>query len=201
MRRLVIYIAVIMLLLMTVRTAYQARQLERLTAERDRYLRNTETLLSDCRSYRVRDSLSAVRVGSLELTVKELEAYRAADAAIIRDLTSRARDLAAVNRLQAQTILSLSAPVHDTVILLDTVRVPARAVHCGDAWYDFDGIMTETTFAGTLVNRDSLLITESVRYRKFLFWRTRRVRDRQLDAVSLNPHTTLMGIEYIIIER
>lgn len=195
------YIAVVMLLLMTVRTAYQARQLERLTAERDRCLRNTETLLSDCRSYQVRDSLSAVRVGSLELTVKELETYRAADAAIIRDLTSRARDLAAVNRLQAQTILSLSAPVHDTVILLDTVRVPARAVHCGDAWYDFDGIMTETTFAGTLVNRDSLLITESVRYRKFLFWRTRRVRDRQLDAVSLNPHTTLMGIEYIRIER
>lgn len=196
-----IYIAVVMLLLMTIRTAYQARQLERLTAERDRYKSNSETLLSDCRSYQVRDSLSAVRVGSLELTVKELEAYRAADAAIIRDLTSRTRDLEAVNRLQAQTILSLSAPVRDTVILLDTVRVPARAVHCGDAWYDFDGIMTETTFAGTLVNRDSLLITESVRYRKFLFWRTRRVRDRQLDAVSLNPHTTLMGIEYIRIER
>ena len=47
------------------------RKIEQLTAERDRYAGNTAALLSDIERYRVRDSLNAARVQSLELTVKE----------------------------------------------------------------------------------------------------------------------------------
>ena len=47
------------------------KKIERLTAERDRYAGNTAALLSDVERYRVRDSLNAARVQSLELTVQE----------------------------------------------------------------------------------------------------------------------------------
>ena len=179
------------------------RTIDRLTAERDRYKGNTETLLSDVEHYRFRDSLNAARVQSLELTVKEYERFRADDAALIKELKQRNRDLAAVNKTQSQTIIDLRAVPRDTVVVRDSVRVPAVAVHCGDAWFDFDGLLTEKEFTGTLANRDSLVIAESVKYKRFLgfLWKTRKVEDRQLDVVSKNPHTELMGVEYVVIER
>ena len=180
------------------------RKIEQLTAERDRYAGNSAALLSDIERYRVRDSLNAARVQSLELTVKEYERFRADDAALIKQLKQRNRDLAAVNKTQSQTIIDLRAIPRDTVVLVrDSIITPAVAVHCGDAWFDFDGILTAGQFTGTLKNRDSLLLAETVKYRRFLgfLWKTRKVEDRELNVVSRNPHTEILGVEHIIIEK
>lgn len=179
------------------------RTIARLTAERDRYRNNNQTLLTDVETYRVRDSLHGARVQSLELTVKEYERFRAEDARMIRELQTRNRDLSAINKSQSQTIINLRAIPRDTVVIRDSVRVPAVAVHCGDAWYDFDGILTEDEFTGKLANRDSLMLIESVKYRRFLgfLWKTRRVEDRRLDCLSKNPHTTILGLEHVVIEK
>ena len=167
-----------------------------------RYRANTETLLSDVERYRVRDSLNAARVQSLELTVKEYERFRADDAALIKQLKQRNRDLSAVNKTQSQTIIDLRATPVDTVVLVrDSIITPAVAVHCGDAWFDFSGVLTEKEFTGKLEHRDSLLLVESVRYKRFLFWKTKRIKDRQLDCVSKSPHNSILGLEYIVIEK
>ena len=179
------------------------RTINRLTAERDKYRNNTKTLLSDVETYRVRDSLNAARVQSLELTVKEFERFRADDAALIKQLKARNRDLAAVNKTQSQTIIELQAAPRDTFIVRDSIPIPAVAVHCGDAWFDFDGLLTATEFTGTLANRDSLLIAESVQYKRFLgfLWKTHKVKDRRVDVVSKNPHTSILGVEHVVIEK
>ena len=179
------------------------RTINRLTAERDKYRNNTETLLSDVETYRVRDSLNAARVQSLELSVKEFERFRAADATLIKQLKARNRDLAAVNKTQSQTIIELQAAPRDTFIVRDSIPIPAVAVHCGDAWFDFDGLLTEKEFTGTLANRDSLLIAESVQYKRFLgfLWKTHKVKDRRVDVVSKNPHTCILGVEHVVIEK
>lgn len=179
-------------------------RLQRVSAERDRYKGNTAVLLSDMEAYRVRDSLSAARVESLELSIKEYERFRAADAEIIRELKAKNRDLAAVNKTQSQTIIELSAaPVDTVVIVRDSIRIPAVAVHCGDAWFDFDGVLTKDNFTGVLHNRDSLLIVETVKYKRFLgfLWKTKKVAARWVDAVSHNPHTEIKGLEYVVIEK
>lgn len=199
-----ILIAAALILAAAIAFLWQGRTIEQLKAERDRYKGNTETLLTDVETFRVRDSLSAARVQSLELTVKEFERFRAEDAAIIRELKNKNRDLSQVNETQSQTIIDLLAIPKDTVVIVrDSIQVPAVAVHCGDAWFDFDGVLTAEQFTGTLTNRDSLLLAETVKYKRFLgfLWKTRRVQDRQLDVVSRNPHTTIMGLEHIVIEK
>lgn len=178
------------------------KKIERLTAERDRYAGNTAALLSDVERYRVRDSLNAARVQSLELTVQEYERFRADDAALIKQLKQRNRDLAAVNKTQSQTIIDLRATPVDTVVLVrDSIITPAVAVHCGDAWYNFDGLLTKDEFTGKMEHRDSLLLVESVRYKRFLWWKTKRIKDRQLDCVSKSPHNSIIGLEYVVIEK
>ena len=179
------------------------RTINRLTAERDKYRNNTETLLSDVETYRVRDSLNAARVQSLELSVKEFERFRAADAALIKQLKARNRDLAAVNKTQSETIIELQARPRDTTIIRDSMPIPAVAVHCGDAWFDFDGILTHDEFTGKLEHRDSLYLVETVQYKRFLgfLWRTNKVKNRQLDCVSKSPHNSIKGLEYVVIEK
>lgn len=179
------------------------RTINRLTAERDKYRNNTETLLSDVETYRVRDSLNAARVQSMELSIQEYERFRADDAALIKQLKARNRDLAAINKTQSQTIIDLRATPRDTTIIRDTIPIPAVAVHCGDAWFDFDGLLTATEFTGTLANRDSLLIAESVQYKRFLgfLWKTNKVKNRRVDVVSKNPHTSILGVEHVVIEK
>lgn len=184
--------------------AAQRAKIRQLSGERDKYRNDTETLLSGVEQYRVRDSLNAARVQSLELTVKEYEKYRAEDVELIRELKGRNRDLATVNETQTETIIELRARPKDTVIVVrDSIMVPAVAVHCGDSWYDFDGVLTADEFSGNLTSRDSLLVAETVRYRRFLgfLWKTNKVRDRRVDVVSRNPHTKIVDVEFVFLKK
>lgn len=200
MKKYLYIAAAILFVCMIAEIVYQDNKIDRLTEERDRYKTNSETLLEQTATYNVRDSLNAAKVGTLELTLKEFEKYRADDAALIKELKGKNRDLEGVNKAQAQTIIRLQNVPRDTVILRDSVPVQAKSVRCGDAWYSFEGLLTEDEFTGTLTNREELLLTETVRYKKFLFWKTKRVKDRELEAVSRNPHTTITALEHIIID-
>lgn len=184
--------------------AGQQRRIRQLTDERDRYKGNTETLLSDVELYRTKDSLSAARVESLELTVKEFERFRADDAVLIKSLQKKNRDLASVNKTQSETIIELQSVPKDTIVITkDSVVIPAVKIHSGDVWYDFDGLLTKDQFTGTLRNRDSLIVAETVKYKRFLgfLWKTKTVKDRQVDVISKNPHTNILGVEHIIISK
>jgi hypothetical protein len=140
-------------------------------------------------------------VQALELNLKEFERFRAEDAARIKELKAKNYDLSQVNKTQAQTIIRLQSIPRDTVVLVDSIPIPAKAVHCGDAWYDFDGVLTEESFSGELRNRDSLLLVETVKYKRCFFFKTKKVKDRKLDVVSKNPHTEIVGVEHIVIEK
>lgn len=182
----------------------QHRRIGELKTDRDKYKENTVSLLTDVERYKVRDSLNAARVQSLELTQKEFERFRAEDARLIAELTGKNRDLAAMTKTQAQTIIDLQAVPRDTVVIVrDSIQVPAVSVHCGDAWFDFDGILAQDQFTGQLKCRDSLVVAESVKYRRFLgfLWKTHKVKDRRIDVVSRNPHTEIIGVEHIFLEK
>ena len=194
--RIAVTMAAILLALSVLQDIRLTKYRERAEIEQ----RNTNALLSDIKTYKVRDSLNAVRIESLELSLKEFEKYRAEDAGLIKDLKKRNEDLKSVNKTQQETIIRLSAVPKDTIVLIDSIPIPAKKVHCGDYWYDFEGILTESDFKGTLINRDSLLIAETIRYKRFLWFKTKKIKSREINAVSLNPHTEIMGMEHIIIE-
>lgn len=200
-KRILRAVAVLVAALMVI--TYQYNRIKRLEQECARHERNTETLMGDVDTYRVRDSLNAAKVHGLELTLSEYKRFRADDAALIKDLQIKNRNLAAVNKTQSQTIIDLSAVPRDTIIVRDSIPIPAKSVHCGDAWFDFTGVLTRDDFTGKLEHRDSLLLVETVQYKRFLgfLWRTNKVKNRQLDCVSKSPHNSIKGLEYVVIEK
>lgn len=184
----------------------QRSRINTLTGERDKYRTNTETLLQEVSRYQTKDSLNAAKVGVLELKLSEFEKYRASDAELIKTLQTKSRELEAVTTAQMETITKLRGTVRDSIVYLpgDTTTIVLKCVDISDPWFSLNGITTpDGTFSGTFVNRDSILIVATVQYKRFLnfLWKTNKVKNREIDIISRNPHTKIMGVEYIEIEK
>lgn len=184
----------------------QRSRINELTGERDKYRTNTETLLQDVSRYQTKDSLNAAKVGVLELKLSEFERYRASDAELIKTLQTKNRELEAVTTAQMETISQLRGTVRDSIVYLpgDTTTTVLKCVDISDPWFSLNGCTTpDGTFSGTFVNRDSILIVATVQYKRFLnfLWKTNKVKNREIDIISRNPHTKIMGVEYIEIEK
>lgn len=181
-------------------------RIKNLTAYRDKYKSNTETLLQDVKTYQTKDSLNAAKVGNLTLKVSEYEKYRADDAALIKSLQTKNRDLQRVTTAQMETINELRANVRDSIVYLpgDTVTTVLRCIDIVEPWFELHGCTTPAgVFTGTHINRDSLLIAETVQYKRWLgfLWKTNKIKNRQIDVVSKNPATKILGVEFVTIEK
>lgn len=184
----------------------QRKRIQDIKADRDKYRSNTEALLSDVEHYKTKDSLNAAKVGNLTLKVSEYEKYRADDAALIKTLQTRNRDLQRVTTTQLETINELRGTVRDSIVYLpgDTVTTVLRCVDIVEPWFELHGCAhPDNTFTGTHINRDSLLIAETVQYKRFwgFLWKTNKVKNREIDVVSKNPATEILGVEFVTIEK
>ena len=184
----------------------QRSRINTLTGERDKYRTNTETLLQEVSRYQTKDSLNAAKVGVLELKLSEFEKYRADDLALIKTLQAKNRDLERVTTTQMETINELRATVRDSVVYLpgDTVTTVLRCVDIVEPWFELHGCATpDGQFTGAHINRDSLLIVETVQYKRWLgfLWKTKKIKNRQIDVVSKNPATKILGVEFVTIEK
>lgn len=181
-------------------------KIKRLTEERDKYRSNTEILLQDVKTYQTKDSLNAIKVGNLELSLAEYKKYRADDLALIKTLQAKNRDLERVTTTQMETINELRATVRDSIVYLpgDTVTTVLRCVDIVEPYFELHGCATpDGQFTGTHINRDSLLIAETVQYKRFwgFLWKTRKIKNREIDVVSKNPATRILGVEFVTIEK
>ena len=184
----------------------QRSRINTLTGERDKYRTNTETLLQEVSRYQTKDSLNAAKVGVLELKLSEFEKYRASDAELIKTLQTKNRELERVTTTQMETINELRATVRDSVVYLpgDTVTTILRCVDIVEPWFELHGCATpDGQFTGTHINRDSLLIVETVQYKRFwgFLWKTKKIKNRESDVVSKNPATKILGVEFVTIEK
>ena len=205
MKKYLIWAAIAMVVAAVATIWVQRTKIEKLTDERNRYRGNTETLLQDVETYKTKDSLNAAKVRNLELKLSEYKKYRADDLALIKTLQAKNRDLERVTTTQMETINELRATVRDSVVYLpgDTVTTVVRCIEYSDKWVDFDGCIINNTFSGKIITRDSLLIAETVQYKRFLgfLWKTKKIKNREIDVVSKNPATKILGVEFVTIEK
>lgn len=171
MKKYLIIAAIALAVAAVVTIWVQRSRINQLTGERDKYRTNTETLLQDVSRYQTKDSLNAAKVGVLELKLPEFEKYRASDAELIKTLQTKNRELERVTTTQMETINELRATVRDSVVYLlgDTVTTVLRCVDIVEPYFELHGSATpDGQFTGTHINRDSLLIVETVQYKRWL---------------------------------
>ena len=180
----------------------QSKSLKNVKSDRDVYKSNTTTLLQDVEKYRTSDSLNAVSIGQLELKIVEYAKYRAEDYRLIESLRVDKKRLESVVTTQTESIYKLEGTVRDSIVFRDNFIIDTlRCINIADKWFDLSGcIDADSKFAGRFENRDSLLYVEHIVPKRFWFikWGT---KERRQEIVSRNPHTAIVGAEYITIRK
>lgn len=200
MRRRLILAAIMAAMLVVI--VLQWVSVSRIKSERNRYKENTRTLLVDVNTYKVRDSLNAAKAQDLSLKLSELKKYRQEDAKLIADMEVKLRNLQAVASMGTEMRTEfVTKIVRDTIFKAVNDTNEAAIIDYEDKWLTFKGRLENGQFRGNIISRDSLLIAENVRYKRFLFWRTKRIKSRDFRVVSKNPHTKIVDCEHIIVEK
>lgn len=200
MRRRLILAAIMAAMLVVI--VLQWVSVSRIKSERNRYKENTRTLLVDVNTYKVRDSLNAAKAQDLSLKLSELKKYRQEDAKLIADMEVKLRNLQAVASMGTETRTEfVTKIVRDTIFKAINDTNKAAIIDYEDKWLTFKGRLENGQFRGNIISRDSLLIAENIRYKRFLFWRTKRIKSRDFRVVSKNPHTKIVDCEHIIVEK
>ncbi len=188
------------LVILAIATLFLWRHTVKLTRERDRYRQNTEALLTDVDRIQIDSTRMALDVKTLRLTVSEFEEYRAQDAALIRRLGARVKDLEAAARHQLLVEAQIVAPVKDSVIIRDTVFVPVKSVEMVNPHIDFRGVIEDSVLTADVRIPVTLNQAVFVEYKhKFLWWRW-KVKGVRQTITSDNPYVEIEYSEYIKIE-
>lgn len=177
-----------------------------LRSNQELLLSDNEGLLAEQRRYKVADSLNAIKVSSLELTLEEYKRFKEKDAKLIEHLRSSNMNLKGVVSTQLSTIKVLSSELKDSV-RIDTATLRADTLKCfsyTSPWTEIKGCvdLREDTVGLQIVNKESLKIVETVKYKRFLgfLWKTNKIKERSVGVLSLNPNTQIVNCEYITLE-
>lgn len=166
--------------------------------ENKRLKANQETLLDSVKSFKVSDSIKAITVGNLELSLKQYKKYHADDAILIKQLKGQKPEVTI--KPNVQTEYKVRTELKDSIIYKDTIKT----ILYKSKWNYISGFINKDTISLNIINYDELLITESLQKKKFLFFRLPisifGYKRKVLNVISKNPNTKITSAEYITIK-
>lgn len=166
--------------------------------ENKRLKANQETLLDSVKSFKVSDSLKAITVGNLELSLKQYKKYHADDAILIKQLKGQKPEF--IIKPSIQTEYKVRTELKDSIIYKDTLKT----ILYKSKWNYISGFIDKDTINLNIINYDELFITESLQKKKFLFFRLPisifGYKRKVLNVISKNPNTKITSAEYITIK-
>lgn len=178
-----------------------------LKSNQESLLTERDLILSENQKYKIADSLNAAKVSQLELSLKEYKRYRASDLQLIEQLKISSSGLEKVVSSQTETITKLRAGLTDSIRYdYDTGLIhKLKHFEYKSKWTDVSGLidMEADSVDLSIANRESLIIVESVKYKRFLgfLWHTGKIKSKEVDVVSENPATSIINIECISIKK
>lgn len=176
------------------------RMIKGLREDRARLFANQTALQESVERYRTADSLSAAGVAALRLERDELAGQRARLAEQVEALGIKLRRVEAAAATATVTEIEVETVVRDTVIIVDSAPVPARAFRWSDPWTNVGGVLTADSVRLQLAAVDTIIQVVHRVPRRFLGIRFGTKGIRQ-EVTSRNPHTTVVFTEYIEFAR
>ena len=176
----------------------QYRYTVRLKSERDRYLSNTTALLSEVKRMQVDSATMALDAKTLQLTLDEYKRFRAEDAATIKRLGIKVKNLEAAARHDMEVTGPIDAVVRDTIIIRDTAPILRQKVEMLTPHIELSGIIEDERLKGSIRIPVTLNQAVWVEYRGWWFWK--RVKALHQTISSDNPYVEIKYSEYIKIK-
>lgn len=171
----------------------------RLREERDRYRSNTEALMSDMKRMQVDSATVAVDVKGLRLSVEEYKRLRTEDAAKIKAMGVKIRNLQVAAKHEIEVSGPINAALRDTVIIRDTVPIVRQKVEMITPHIQLTGLIENGRLKGEIRIPVTLQQAVWIEYkRRWIFWK--RVKAVHQTLSSDNPYVQIEYSEYIAIQ-
>ena len=169
--------------------------------ERNTYRNNTHALLADVEHIRIDSAMMASTIQVLNLSVDEYKKYRAEDAATIKKMGVRIKNLEAAGRHDVEVNAPVDAMVKDTTVIRDTVEVVVKAVTMVTPYIKLDGIIENNHLKGNIHLPVRLHQAFWIEYKhRFLWWRW-RVKAIHQTVTSDNPYVEIKYTEFINLKK
>ena len=176
---------------------------EKLKTENGILQTNVSTLLTGEEQYKVNDSLQAATIANLELSLSEYRRYRAEDKKLLESLKIDNNRLKGIIKSQTESFYEQTTLLRDSVKMLlspDSVEIPVniKTAQFADEWHSLNVKIQGDSLNYRLRTKESLLITNHVVPKRFLFFKF-GCREVRTEVVSKNPYVGDIQVESITI--
>lgn len=169
--------------------------------ERNIYQSNTQALLRDAECVRIDSAMMASTIQVLNLSLEDYQKYRVKDAATIEKMRVRIKDLEATGRHDIEVNAPVDAPVRDSVVIRDTVKIMVKVVKMDTPYIKMNGIIENNHLKGNIHLPVHLHQAFWVEYKhRFLWWRW-RVKAVHQTISSDNPYVEIKYTEFINLKN
>ena len=198
----IIYFAGISIILIII-IFLQFGRINTLKSDRDLYRQNMNSALTECVTWKTKDSISVAKNNTLTLRIAELEKYRKSDLKTIESLKKKNEDLDNLIKNTSNTEIKVVTEVRDSIVYVDSSYNSIRVFNWADNWAKVSGEIYKDEVAINISNKDSLYISAVTVHKRFLgfLWKTKKIKEQNVYAISKNPHTTIENIEYYVVNK
>ena len=175
----------------------------KLKSENEILQTNVGTLLTGAEQYKVNDSLKAATIANLELSISEYRRYKAEDRKLLESLRIDNKRLKGIIKTQTESYYEQTTLLRDSVKMLltpDSIEVPVKmkVASFSDTWHSLNIKIQGDSLNYRLKTKESLLITNHVVPKRFLFFKF-GCREVRTEVVSKNPYVEDIQVESITI--
>lgn len=165
---------------------------------------NVTTLLTGAEQYKVNDSLNAATIANLELSISEYRRYKVEDKKLLESLKIDNKRLKGIISTQTESFYQQTTLLRDSVKMLlttDSIEVPVKmkVTSFSDTWHSLNIKIQGDSLNYKLKTKESLLITNHVVPKRFLFFKF-GCREVRTEVVSKNPYVEDIQVESITIK-
>ena len=165
---------------------------------------NVDALIEGVEQYKVKDSLKAATIANLELSLSQYKKYREEDDKLIQSLKIDNKRLQEVIKTKTKSHYEQTALLRDSIIMLsgtDSAQIPVyiKTAEYADQWHTLNISIHEDSLNYKLSTTESLLITNHVVPKRFLFIKY-GCKEVRTDIVSRNPYVEDIQVESITIK-
>ena len=176
---------------------------EKLKSKNEILQTNVGTLLTGAEQYKVKDSLQVATIANLELSISEYRRYKAEDKKLLESLKIDNNRLKGIIKTQTESFYEQTTLLRDSVKMLlspDSVEVPVniKTAQFADQWHSLNVTIQGDSLNYKLRTKESLLITNHVVPKRFLFFKF-GCREVRTEVVSKNPYVGDIQVESITI--
>lgn len=176
---------------------------EKLKSENEILQTNVGTLLTGAEQYKVKDSLQVATIANLELSISEYRRYKAEDKKLLESLKIDNNRLKGIIKTNTESFYEQTTLLRDSVKMLlspDSVEIPVniKTAQFADQWHSLNVKIQGDSLNYILRTKESLLITNHVVPKRFLFFKF-GCREVRTEVVSKNPYVVDIQVESITI--